>query len=390
VADAYGNGVAGESLSWSVTAGGGSINPNASTTDANGDISATWTVGSDTAVTNTLDVSNLALPGTPKTVSLSAGVIAAAPSQLAWIQAPPSTVYQNQTLSPAVTVQLKDQYGNLSTATGKNVDIRAYSDSGCTTAASSFSSGTVASSSGVATFSAAKYTGSSSVYVKAVGGTSSGISSPAGDTTCVAMTVYPTLTITPTSATIAGGAGQLFAPGGGNGTYNFDFTRMDSGNATVDGSGNYVAGTNACGTDIVRLRDTAGSAQQTVLATITVNGIANLIQEPYDTASQSYNMGTLSIDTGVQLGVRNSGCATSGPIAVTLTNATDPSAFTITGTDFCNGSNLNANTACSNNVTFHGGSLASGTTYSVDVVYTISSGTGAGNSFTQHLTASTP
>lgn len=64
-----GSGVQGTSVAWSVTAGGGSVNPTTSTTDADGLASTTWTLG-PSAGANTVQAAVSGATGSP--VSFSA------------------------------------------------------------------------------------------------------------------------------------------------------------------------------------------------------------------------------------------------------------------------------------------------------------------------------
>lgn len=61
-----GSPLSGQSVSWSVSAGGGSVSPTTSTTDANGDASTTWTLGA-TPGGNVLDASASGATGSPQT-----------------------------------------------------------------------------------------------------------------------------------------------------------------------------------------------------------------------------------------------------------------------------------------------------------------------------------
>lgn len=61
-----GSPVSGQSVSWSVSAGGGSVTPTTSTTDTNGDASTTWTLGA-AAGGNALEASAAGATGSPLT-----------------------------------------------------------------------------------------------------------------------------------------------------------------------------------------------------------------------------------------------------------------------------------------------------------------------------------
>lgn len=58
--------VSGRTVTWSVTAGGGSVDPASSTTDASGNASTTWTLG-PSAGANTVQASSSGVTGSPVT-----------------------------------------------------------------------------------------------------------------------------------------------------------------------------------------------------------------------------------------------------------------------------------------------------------------------------------
>lgn len=68
--------LSGTSVSWSVTAGGGSVSPTTSTTDASGNASTAWTLGPDPGA-NSLEASASGATGSP--VTFSATAVAGAP-----------------------------------------------------------------------------------------------------------------------------------------------------------------------------------------------------------------------------------------------------------------------------------------------------------------------
>ena len=61
-----GSALPGQTVSWNVSAGGGSVSPGTSTTDANGDASTTWTLGPAPGG-NALDASLTGATGSPQT-----------------------------------------------------------------------------------------------------------------------------------------------------------------------------------------------------------------------------------------------------------------------------------------------------------------------------------
>lgn len=66
-----GSALSGQTVAWSVTAGGGAVSPTTSTTDANGDASTTWTLG-PTAGGNALEASVTGATGSPLTFTATA------------------------------------------------------------------------------------------------------------------------------------------------------------------------------------------------------------------------------------------------------------------------------------------------------------------------------
>lgn len=78
-----GSGVSGKTVSWTVSAGGGSVNPASSTTDNSGMASTQWTLGPD-AGPNSLQASGSGVTGSPVTFAAT-GVSDDAPSLIASI-----------------------------------------------------------------------------------------------------------------------------------------------------------------------------------------------------------------------------------------------------------------------------------------------------------------
>jgi hypothetical protein len=71
VADAFGNPVPGVTVTWAVTSGGGSIDPTANTTDADGEAAAAWTIGGLGSQTATATVTGVSV-GSPAEFSAEA------------------------------------------------------------------------------------------------------------------------------------------------------------------------------------------------------------------------------------------------------------------------------------------------------------------------------
>lgn len=107
--DASGQPVAGATVTWTVVSGGGSIAPASTTTDANGEASATATLGT-TAGAHRVQAAVGGAAGSP--VVFTATVGAGTPVTLSFDRQPSNTA-AGSTISPAVVVALRDSYGNL-------------------------------------------------------------------------------------------------------------------------------------------------------------------------------------------------------------------------------------------------------------------------------------
>jgi hypothetical protein len=75
VTDAFGNPVNGVAVAWAVTGGGGSLSGTTTTTDANGRVRATWTLGG-TPGANTVTATSGSLAGSPVTFTATATTVA--------------------------------------------------------------------------------------------------------------------------------------------------------------------------------------------------------------------------------------------------------------------------------------------------------------------------
>jgi Big-like domain-containing protein len=106
VTDVAGNPVPGVVVTWTVLAGGGSVSAANSTTDAAGNASVTWTVGS-TAGTNTLEASI----ATGATADITATAVAAVGTTMSISSGNPQAIAIGATSAPMV-VHIADQFGN--------------------------------------------------------------------------------------------------------------------------------------------------------------------------------------------------------------------------------------------------------------------------------------
>jgi hypothetical protein len=107
VVDGSGNPVIGATVTWAVTAGGGSPNPASSTTDANGQAATTWTLG-PTPGTNTLTASVTGVGA----VTFTATGVSGAPSRLAILTQPSQTAQVGTPFGRQPVIQVRDGQGN--------------------------------------------------------------------------------------------------------------------------------------------------------------------------------------------------------------------------------------------------------------------------------------
>jgi hypothetical protein len=107
VVDGSGNPVIGATVTWAVTAGGGSPNPASSTTDANGQAGTSWTLGAAPG-TNTLNASVAGVG----TATFTATGVSGAPSQLAVVTQPSQTARIGTAFGRQPVIQVRDGQGN--------------------------------------------------------------------------------------------------------------------------------------------------------------------------------------------------------------------------------------------------------------------------------------
>jgi hypothetical protein len=107
VVDGSGNPVIGATVTWAVTAGGGSATPATSTTDANGQAATIWTLGA-TPGTNTLNASVAGVG----TATFTATGVSGAPSQLAILTQPSQTARIGTPFARQPVIQVRDGQGN--------------------------------------------------------------------------------------------------------------------------------------------------------------------------------------------------------------------------------------------------------------------------------------
>ena len=195
VVGADGLGVQGVVVTFTVTAGGGSLAQSVDTTNASGDVTTTWTLG-PTAGTQTVTAS----VGSVSSGAISATATAATVTRLAFT-VQPGTVAAGASIAPAVQVAAQDAFGNTATGFTGNVTVALSANPGSATLSGTAA---VAAVAGVATFSTLSLDKAASGYTLAAaasgltGATSSAFAVTAGAATTLAL---------------LSGGGQFAAPG---------------------------------------------------------------------------------------------------------------------------------------------------------------------------------
>lgn len=125
VRDAQGNAVPGVAVTWVIGAGGGSVTPATSTTDADGRSSAAWTLG-DAPGSNTVSavVSGIGV------AEFGATATAGAPARLSVQTQPSPTTVSGATLAQQPVIQLLDAQGNPAQQSGIEVRVAIASGGG--------------------------------------------------------------------------------------------------------------------------------------------------------------------------------------------------------------------------------------------------------------------
>jgi hypothetical protein len=128
VSDAFGNPVPGVPVTSAVLVGGGSVTGASAVTGANGIATVgSWTLG--TAAGNNLLTASVA--GLPNPATFSASAVPGASARLAFATQPSTTV-PGQLITPAVTVAVEDQYGNVVSTDSSLVSIDLGNNPGAT------------------------------------------------------------------------------------------------------------------------------------------------------------------------------------------------------------------------------------------------------------------
>jgi adhesin/invasin len=130
--------VSGATVNWSVTAGGGGLSSAANTTDAQGNASVTWTLGTAAgASNNTARVTVNGLTGI--VANFTASAQAGAATQLVAVSGNAQSAIVGEALAQPLVVVTRDQYGN--GVSGKTVDWAVTQGAGHVSAASSTTDG---------------------------------------------------------------------------------------------------------------------------------------------------------------------------------------------------------------------------------------------------------
>jgi hypothetical protein len=156
VLDENSNPVSGRAVAWVIGAGGGSVSPETSNTNGDGQASTHWTLGGSPG-SNTV---NAVVSGIGSVTFSAQGTGSGAPSNLAVTQQPPGQVTINSTISPAPVVQVRDAAGHDLAVPG--VDVTAGLTGGRGQLAGTATVTTDAN--GRATFSDLKITGATGSY----------------------------------------------------------------------------------------------------------------------------------------------------------------------------------------------------------------------------------
>lgn len=118
--DGGGNPVPGAAVSWVIGAGGGSVTPTTSTTDAAGQAAAAWTLGGTPGVNNNTVSAVVSGIGV---VEFSATATAGAPARLSIQTQPSASAVSGAVLGQQPVIQLLDAGGNAATQSGVTVQV---------------------------------------------------------------------------------------------------------------------------------------------------------------------------------------------------------------------------------------------------------------------------
>ena len=307
VTDSHGNPVAGVGVTFTLTAGGGTITPASPaglTTDAAGHATLTsWTLGT-TAGTNTVTATSTGLSGSP--VSFTVTGTAGTATHLAFTQQPTSAT-SGASIAPAITVTALDASNNVATGFANQISLAIGTNAGGGT----LSGGAAVSPvNGVATFSAVSIDKAGTGYTLTTaatgvtGATSTTFNITAGTATHLVFTQPPTSAVSAKSITPA-----------------ITVTALDARNNVATGFANQISlaiGTNAGGGTL------SGGA-----AVSPVSGVATFSAVSIDKAGTGYTLTTAA--TGVTGATSATFNITAGA-ATTIAAASTPPASATVGT----------------------------------------------------------
>jgi hypothetical protein len=194
VADANGNGIPGEVITFAVATGGGSIVVNNGTTDAGGLARVTWTLGS-TAGAQSITAIRAGLTGSPLTITATATTIEA--TKLGFL-VQPATAVAGANIAPAIQVAALDASGNPVTSFTGTITIALATNPGNATLGGTL---TVVAVAGVATFNNLTLNASGAGYTLAAttagltGATSASFNATAGTPTALVFITQPSNTL---------------------------------------------------------------------------------------------------------------------------------------------------------------------------------------------------
>jgi hypothetical protein len=299
-------GLQGVVVNFNVLSGGGSLSKAADTTNANGDATTSWTLGTAPGA-QSLGAAVKVAPSLTATVPATAA--AGAATRLA-IQVQPSSAAAGAAIAPAIQVVAQDGFGNTATAFTGNVTVAV---SGGTAGAALRGAATVAAVAGVATFTDLSVDSVGTGYTL----TASATGLTGATSTAFAITSAPASKVVftsepPTSA--ASGAGFSLA-----------VTARDSlGNRATAFTGNVtVAISGGSGK--------AGASLRGATTVAAVAGIATFSGLSVDSVGTGYTLTATS--TGLTSGTSSAFAITAAP-ASKLAFTTEPPASSVAGTAF--------------------------------------------------------
>lgn len=340
--DANGNGVAGVSVAWAVTAGGGSLSTSSSVTRADGTTDVTWTLGAASGA-QTATATSAGLQGSPITFTAIAAVGPA--SRLAIVTQPSGTVTSGVAFPQQPVIELRDASWNAVPQGDVRVTAAIASGGGTLNGATTATT----NGSGRAAFTNLSITGS-----------------PGTRTIIFAADGFSSVTSSPIQVNAAGPSasqsGVSAAPASfeaGSGSSTVTITVRDAQGTllanipvqiTVSGTGNTVnqpGSTNASGVatgsftstvaETKTVSATAGSVQIQQTASVTVTAPAPTADASQSSATVPNGVAGTATVIAVQARTSTGAAMTSGGDAVTVTVTGDNPAGALPVTDNGNG-----------------------------------------------------